>query len=81
MDIQDRLNSLNAEIEKHSREQARAEVERAQALKAKQETLEALSEEFGVSTIEEAETLLKKLQKKLSKDIETLEGMVRELNS
>ena len=76
MEIQDRLDDLQSRINTANQQEARYELMRERAEVEREEALKTLKEKFGVSSVEEAQKLLTKLQKALKRDIEELENQL-----
>lgn len=71
--MSDRLTELEAKIAEASRMEALAQAKSDAARERKDAALERLKDEFGVSTVEEAEALLQKLDTELAKELQAAE--------
>lgn len=76
MEIETRLAALKADVAKATQSKLRADMEAEAALKARDSALETLSSDFGVSTAEEADRLLKSLEESLAQQLSEAENLL-----
>lgn len=80
MDIEAQLNELKRKAEAAKRTQMSAEMARDLALKERAEALLVLQEEFGVETVDAAESLLVDLKGQLDAELKALEASLDALS-
>lgn len=71
-----RLNALSEQIETRRAERAKAEATKEAAVEAYNRLLTELKATYKVNTLDEAEALLKKMDKKLDKQISKAEAIL-----
>ena len=79
--IIDQLQAIKADEEKLSRVRARREAELEVAKRSRDEALRALKDEFGVSSIEEAEAELERREKAFRAEVEKVAQILREVGA
>lgn len=75
------LKNLRARISAATQEEARASVARDNALKNREKALSDLEAKFGVTSVEEADKLLKELKKELKKTVDKIEDSLDKLDA
>lgn len=80
MDTEERLTALKADVAVATQKKLRADMESEAALKERDSALSALKNDFGVSSIEEANILLGELKQKLDQQLAEAETILGEIS-
>lgn len=80
MDIEQKLHSLRAGVEKAKQNKLRAEMLAESAQKERDVALTSLREEFGVDSVESANQVLNDLRGELSRSLQEAESVLKEVS-